>query len=653
MNDKMGGDLDKIKVVGQYLIEVWSAAGMDMSGGRVVFKWASDEITSNAATYWPKMLDIARRFNVTRIKKCCQIMGRLEGNLTAAQILYPLMQCTDVFFLKADVCQLGVDQRKVNMLAREYCDAAKIKFKPVILSHHMLYGLKKGQEKMSKSDPDSAIFMEDAPEDVERKINAAYCPRTVEGAAAAAAAEEEDAGKESMQLVKDDLKNPCLDYIQHIVLCPAGSTFEAGGVVYDSFAAVNADFLEGRLSETDLKTGLIAAINRILEPVRRHFHSNAAAKELLEKVLSHVTCRVGRAMCVCINQPRCFQVHAYKKIGTPVTRAFRRLDAVACGVVPAGSHVVFAPAPTASLTLQHCVDVITQLASAPRGQGRVLFLSDWSALVISACDADAKVIAASFDVLLAALRAIAPAVMDGVVIVRQSAAILADPSNYWISVINVGRHFNLNVIQEGYDDSKPAGQVIRRMMMVADIVSMSPASVSYIAEDAFAATESRLIGAYFAEGGIPLPAPAAVACPRVVVALQDVEAIHATENTEYFVMDDAKQHGKAKMKKAFCEPGNLAFCPPIALVSFFALQHGAGSVAITRTPENGGDITYETAAAIAADFSSGALHPGDLKEYAGKTMSDVLQRIADATKDKDIANSKKALQAFAKKQSKS
>jgi tryptophanyl-tRNA synthetase len=35
----------------------------------------------------------------------------------------------------------------------------------------MLYGLKKGQEKMSKSDPDSAVFMEDTVEDVERKIN--------------------------------------------------------------------------------------------------------------------------------------------------------------------------------------------------------------------------------------------------------------------------------------------------------------------------------------------------------------------------------------------------------------------------------------------------------------------------------------------------
>jgi hypothetical protein len=39
--------------------------------------------------------------------------------------------------LQADICQLGMDQRKVNMLAREYCDEMKPKrkFKPVILSH--------------------------------------------------------------------------------------------------------------------------------------------------------------------------------------------------------------------------------------------------------------------------------------------------------------------------------------------------------------------------------------------------------------------------------------------------------------------------------------------------------------------------------------
>ncbi|KAJ1420594.1 hypothetical protein B484DRAFT_433492, partial [Ochromonadaceae sp. CCMP2298] len=48
----------------------------------------------------------------------------------------------------------------------EYASAKKKKFKPVIISHHMLMGLKEGQEKMSKSDPDSAIFMEDSAEDV-------------------------------------------------------------------------------------------------------------------------------------------------------------------------------------------------------------------------------------------------------------------------------------------------------------------------------------------------------------------------------------------------------------------------------------------------------------------------------------------------------
>jgi tyrosyl-tRNA synthetase len=144
MNDKMGGDLDKIKVVGQYMQQGWEVAGMDLNN--VIFKWASDEIIQNAHIYWPRMLDIARQFTITRIKKCCQIMGRLEGNLSAAQILYPLMQCTDVFFLKADVCQLGLDQRKVNALALEYC-SIKRKHRPVILSNHMLYGLKAGQAK--------------------------------------------------------------------------------------------------------------------------------------------------------------------------------------------------------------------------------------------------------------------------------------------------------------------------------------------------------------------------------------------------------------------------------------------------------------------------------------------------------------------------
>lgn len=48
---------------------------------------------------------------------------------------------SNLFFvdLQADICQLGMDQRKVNVLAREYCDLTKRKLKPIILSHRIFY----------------------------------------------------------------------------------------------------------------------------------------------------------------------------------------------------------------------------------------------------------------------------------------------------------------------------------------------------------------------------------------------------------------------------------------------------------------------------------------------------------------------------------
>ena len=101
--------------------------------------------------------------------------------------------------MQADICQLGHDQRKVNMLAREYCDLTKRKLKPVIVSHGMLPGLKEGQDKMSKSDPDSAIFMEDTEQEVATKIKRAFCPP---------------------QVVDN---NPCIAYIRSIVLPKLGS----------------------------------------------------------------------------------------------------------------------------------------------------------------------------------------------------------------------------------------------------------------------------------------------------------------------------------------------------------------------------------------------------------------------------------------------
>jgi tyrosyl-tRNA synthetase len=49
------------------------------------------------------------------------------------------MQCTDIFFLDVDICQLGIDQRKVNMLAIEMAEQSRDK--PIIVSHGMISGL--------------------------------------------------------------------------------------------------------------------------------------------------------------------------------------------------------------------------------------------------------------------------------------------------------------------------------------------------------------------------------------------------------------------------------------------------------------------------------------------------------------------------------
>lgn len=516
MNDKMGGDLDKIKTVGAYLIEVWKAAGMDLSN--VVFKWCSEEITNNADQYWPKMLDIARRFNITRIKKCCQIMGRLEGSLTSAQILYPLMQCTDIFFLKADICQLGVDQRKVNMLAREYCEAAKIKNKPIILSHHMLYGLKAGQEKMSKSDPDSAVFMEDSAEDVERKIMNAYCPTKEEEGSGDNKDEGEDAGKESMHLVEEKIKNPCLDYIKNIIFSPPDATFTAGGTTYTDFETVRDKFLGGEMSEEDLKTGLIDALNTLLEPVRTHFSTDEAAKDLLAKV------------------------REYKKEALPKDSKVRRLNLVELSKVPAGSHLVFAPVPNAAPTLQEAVDVLAAVHQSKEGQKAVLMLLDWSARVVNACNADVKVISAYYTILLTSLESLDPETMANVQVIYQSEAILADPSNYWISVINVGRHFMLNdVMGPDMKDAEGVGNVIARLMKVADVAGVEPASVTLVGDDSSKTVDTKLITEFFAEKlpSMTHPSVSSGDAPNLLLLGKELEA-HKTENDEYYLLDDPK-----------------------------------------------------------------------------------------------------------------
>lgn len=264
LNDKLGGDLKKIRKAGELMVETWRACGMDLS--KVEFLWSSEHINARAHEYWPLVMDIARKFNITRVKRCSQIMGRGESDeMPTAQLLYPCMQCADIFFLKADICQLGMDQRKVNMLAREYCDKTKRRFKPIILSHRMMPGLLEGQEKASKSDPRSAIFMDDDTGTVRKKVNGAWCPEgVVEG-------------------------NPVLEYVRYLVFGALGQvTIErkeehGGNRTYTNYEELEMDFVDRALHPQDLKNALFRAIEDLLTPVREHF-SSGPAKQLLATV---------------------------------------------------------------------------------------------------------------------------------------------------------------------------------------------------------------------------------------------------------------------------------------------------------------------------------------------------------------------------------
>ncbi|CAA9986189.1 tyrosine--tRNA ligase, putative [Plasmodium knowlesi strain H] len=265
LNNKMSGDLKKIRKVGNYFIEVWKSCGMNMEN--VKFLWASEEINKKPNEYWSLVIDISKSFNINRIKRCLKIMGRSEGEENyCSQIMYPCMQCADIFFLNVDICQLGIDQRKVNMLAREYCDIKKIKKKPIILSHEMLPGLLEGQEKMSKSDENSAIFMDDSEADVNRKIKKGYCPPGV---------------------IEN---NPIFAYARNIIF-PHYNEFallrkekNGGNKTYTTIAELEADYLSGALHPLDLKDNVALYLNKMLQPVRDHFQNNAEAKSLLNEI---------------------------------------------------------------------------------------------------------------------------------------------------------------------------------------------------------------------------------------------------------------------------------------------------------------------------------------------------------------------------------
>lgn len=278
INNKMGGDLDKIKTVGKYFIEVWKAGGVDISKIDVV--WASDLVASS--DYWKKVVLVAKNTTLKRATRCLSIMGRKAGELKdVAQYFYPMMQCADIFHLEADICQLGLDQRRVNMLAREL--GPKLGWwKPVIISHHMLMGLQGVKEpegfddntafdreissKMSKSKASTCIFVHDTEEQIREKIRRAYCPE------------------------KQVQNNPMLDYTKHMIF-RSFKTMKierqkkfGGDIEFSGYEDLERAYIQGNIHPLDLKNAIARYLDTMIKPVREHFEKNEKARELYEFV---------------------------------------------------------------------------------------------------------------------------------------------------------------------------------------------------------------------------------------------------------------------------------------------------------------------------------------------------------------------------------
>lgn len=261
INNKLGGDFGKIEVAAGYFEEAFKflCPKANIVLGTDLYKHNDD--------YWKSVLQFSMHVTLARATRTMQVLGRSESDtLDVAKYVYPSMQSVDIKFLGVDVAHAGTDQRKVHMLAREVFP--KMGWKPPIALHHRLLPALGGEElKMSKSKPDTAVFIHDSEAEIKRKISKAFCPeKTVEG-------------------------NPVLAYARDLVFA-GKSSFKierpakfGGNAEFFAFHELEAAFAKGEVHPSDLKNSVASELNAFISPVRKHFESGKA-KDAFEKVKS-------------------------------------------------------------------------------------------------------------------------------------------------------------------------------------------------------------------------------------------------------------------------------------------------------------------------------------------------------------------------------
>jgi tyrosyl-tRNA synthetase len=278
INNKMGGNLNAIRSVGEYFQKVWLSLGVPESAE---FVWSSEFV--NDSEYWGRIIKVLKESTVARITRCLTIMGRKEAELQeAAQYVYPAMQVSDIYQMELDIACAGLDQRKAHMLARDIGPKLGL-YKPVAVHYHLLAGLqgpvKMGgfdedasidleiSSKMAKSMPETCIYAHDSQENIAKKVNMAYCP----------AGEPE--GNPIMEIVDQLLFRG-----QHKEFTIERPAKFGGDVTYWSYADLEKDFAEKKLHPQDLKNKVITELNTLIAPCREYFRKHPQYLEVFREM---------------------------------------------------------------------------------------------------------------------------------------------------------------------------------------------------------------------------------------------------------------------------------------------------------------------------------------------------------------------------------
>jgi tyrosyl-tRNA synthetase len=292
INDKLGGDRETIKRVAVEYFKEGMEASLKCLGGdskKLKFVLGSD-LYHNNDNYWVTMVDVSKNITLARMMRSITIMGRKEGEaVDFAKLIYPPMQVADIFAQGINLAHAGLDQRKAHVIAREVglklkenalLDKDGKKMKPVAVHNHLILGLGKPpvwpvpkeelQElwsslKMSKSKPDTCIFIHDSPEEIKRKINQAFC---LEG---------------------EVEFNPILDWVKYLIFRDEKCKLEikrdkkfGGNKTYTSYSSLEKDFAEKKLHPMDLKNAVAESLIELLKPAREHFEKPKQKKMLEE-----------------------------------------------------------------------------------------------------------------------------------------------------------------------------------------------------------------------------------------------------------------------------------------------------------------------------------------------------------------------------------